>query len=198
MISTSPHNEPNPLYGLILAGGRSRRMGQDKALLNYNGLRQIDRCSNLLKMVCKKNFLSIRENQYSTELLPELTRIFDLYQDCGPLSGILSAMESYPPASWLVLACDLPLLEIETLQILIQKRNALAMASVFYRDDDFLEPLCAIYEPRIYSELKKSLANKRYCPRAILADLDIQQIRLENIQALRNFNTFEEYKTLTP
>ncbi len=203
MTSLSPHNEAfnnshGPLYGLILAGGRSQRMGQDKGLLTYNGIRQIDHCSNLLNRFCKKTFLSIREQQYSTELAPELPRIHDRYTDCGPLSGILSAQESYPHASWLVLACDLPLLGIETLQQLITQRNPVLMASVFCRDGDFLEPLCAIYEPRIRPELTKALVNKKHCPRAILANLDIQKIDLENARALTNVNDFREYSIICP
>ncbi len=178
-----------PLYGLILAGGMSRRMGQDKALLVYNGKLQLDRCHDLLLPFCDKIFLSARDQQYSQDIAPDLPRISDRFINCGPLSGILSAQQAHPEAAWLVIACDLAFLDKPTLSLLCESRHPYAMATVFCRDHDFIEPLCAIYEPKIKKPLFDAMMNHHLCPRSILSDLAIHKIFLENSYPLANINT---------
>ena len=87
------------IYGLVLVGGESRRMGSDKALLSYDGkATQLERTAALLQSVCPRVFISQREEQpFPT---PEGTEaIFDHVEEArGPLRGILSAMHAHPDA----------------------------------------------------------------------------------------------------
>ena len=110
-------NNPKKLYGLILAGGFSRRMGKDKSLLNYHGKPQIEYVHNLLQELCDKVFLSKRIDQPSYKTTPSINDV-EPFLNKGPLGGILSAMKSFSDVSWLVLACDLPFVTKETLQTL--------------------------------------------------------------------------------
>jgi len=100
-----------PFYGLILAGGKSSRMKQPKWALSYHGKTQIEKCLDLLSPRCSKIFISSRPEQQISKQIPGITEIYDKYADIGPMSGIISAMQTHPRAAWLVLACDLPQLD---------------------------------------------------------------------------------------
>ena len=97
---------PEIVYGLVLAGGESRRMGSDKALLLNDGETQLARAVRLLQAHTEKVFVSARVSQSGDSERNRFPQILDRYQDMGPLAGILSAMETEPSVSWLVLACD--------------------------------------------------------------------------------------------
>src|ERR1700761_2548072 len=145
-----------PLYGLLLSGGASQRMRQDKAALAYRGEPQLLRAWRLLESVTERAFVSVRDNQREDSLRAGLPQIVDSYDAIGPAAGILSAQDRHPEAAWLVLACDLPLLDSKTLQRLIDARDPHADATVFNSSHDGLpEPLCAIWEPSSHARLKQ-------------------------------------------
>ena len=135
----------NPLYGLILTGGKSTRMGKDKALLNYHGKTQTEFCYELLEGFCDKVFISNRKDQSVVQGHKGLPQIHDHenYSGIGPLAGILSSMQKYPKAAWLVLACDLPYVCAKTIKHLIEHRNSKRLATAYQSSHDQLpEPLC--------------------------------------------------------
>ena len=114
----------SPIYGLVLAGGKSRRMGQDKALLLRNGTSQPAHIAALLEEVADRVFVSTRSEQQSEAERSRFEQIVDRYADMGPIAGILSAMEEYPEADWLIVACDLPNIDTATLRFLLDNRSA--------------------------------------------------------------------------
>src|SRR5687767_6222187 len=104
-----------PLYGLVLAGGRSSRMGQDKALLAYHGATQLDWAMALIKPFVRRAFVSVRPDQTDDPVRAQYKQIVDTQSDRGPIAGIMAAQARHPDAAWLVLACDLPFLDATTL-----------------------------------------------------------------------------------
>ena len=100
------------LYGLVLAGGKSTRMGSDKGLIQYHDRPQQEYLYHLLEQVCSKVYLSIR-NEQQASVSNEFNVIADQNEYHGPFNGILSAHKAHPNVAWLVLACDLPLLDLE-------------------------------------------------------------------------------------
>ena len=90
-----------PVYGLVLAGGQSRRMGTDKALLEHGGRSQLAHVVELLEAEVDRVFVSARPDQQDEPERSRYELIVDRYEDMGPLAGILSAMEAYPDADWL-------------------------------------------------------------------------------------------------
>lgn len=187
-------NKKTPLWGLILTGGHSTRMKQDKALLKYQGENQTSRTFKLSEPYCEKLFLSCRNHQWENSDLNKFPQIHDRFLDFGPLGGILTAMTLHPHVAWLVVACDLPFLDDETLNYLTHSRNIFKMATAYDSSYNQLpEPLCAIYEPKIYSRLFEFLSKKIQCPRKILLNSPIQRLKLPQMKALENINFFEEY-----
>lgn len=187
---------PAPLYGLLLSGGASQRMRQDKAALDYRGEPQLLRAWRLLESVTEHAFVSVRENQRDDALRAGLPQIVDSYDAVGPVAGILSAQERHPEAAWLVLACDLPLLDSDTLRRLIDARDPQAFATVFASSHDGLpEPLCAIWEPRSHALLRQRYENGSYCPRKALMQSNIVLLAAPG-DALDNVNTPEERQAM--
>jgi molybdopterin-guanine dinucleotide biosynthesis protein A len=187
---------PVKLYGLVLSGGKSTRMGTDKGLITYhNGIPQREYLYHLLEEVCDSTFMSVREEQVS-ELPSDLQYILDEDIFKGPFNGILSAHRKYPDVAWLVLACDLPLLNITALKELIAARNAVCFATAFAQKENPLpEPLCAIWEPEALAAAIPYLeAGAGSCPRKFLINNKTHLVFPENANVLLNANSEEEYK----
>lgn len=178
------------LYGLVLAGGKSTRMGRDKGLIDYHGKPQREYVFDMMDAVCEKTFLSFREGQDVETNLPVLT---DTFKGLGPFGAMLSAFREHPNQAWLVVACDLPLLDKKTLEFLIQNRNPSAVATAFYNPEtDFPEPLITIWEPRSYPILYQFLAQGYSCPRKVLINSEIELLKIAETEVLKNVNKPEE------
>lgn len=182
-----------PLFGLVLAGGRSTRMGRDKAALEYEGRAQLERAHDLLEKLVARAFVSVRADQADDPLRSRYARIVDTGDVEGPSAGISAAQQAHPDAAWLVLACDLPWLDIATLQQLIARRDPTRLATAFRsRHDGLPEPLCAIYEPAATVALREFLATGRNCPRKMLINSDTLLLDQSDTRALDNVNTPQE------
>jgi molybdopterin-guanine dinucleotide biosynthesis protein A len=183
-----------PLYGLVLAGGHSRRMGADKAALRVGGRTQLEQAMTLLAPHVARAFVSVRKDQRADPLRAAYEQIEDTREDLGPIAGIAAALERFPQSAWLVLACDLPLLDAATLACLVRERAPERLATAFRSSHDGLpEPLCAVWEPASRAALGPYLARGKNCPRKFLIGADVHLIEEPNPRALDNANTPEDY-----
>jgi molybdopterin-guanine dinucleotide biosynthesis protein A len=181
-----------PLNGLVLAGGKSVRMGYDKGAVNWYGKQQRYYMADLLRPYCNKVSLSCRTEQ-KAEIDPAYAVLEDTFIDLGPYGAILSAFRENPDQALLVIACDLPLMDASTLQYLVTNRNPSALATAFQSGfDDFPEPLITIWEPKSYPVLLAWLAQGYSCPRKVLINSDINLLQAPNLDALTNVNTPED------
>ncbi len=189
MISVTG-NKP-PLYGLVLAGGRSLRMGEDKGNIAWHGKPQRLYVADVLAGLCADVYISCREEQESEIPFPYKS-LKDTVAAGGPVAGILSAFARFPDVAWLVVACDLPLLDTDTLQDLVHQRAPEMKATVYRSPADGLpEPLIAIWEPSSYPLLVDHLNAGLKCPRKFLINNSsgILLVDSHNPDALMNANT---------
>ena len=188
----------SPLYGLVLAGGRSSRMQRDKATLSYQGRTQLDRAMQLLDACVDQAYVSVRPDQRGDAARAPYAQVVDAQDGLGPIAGIAAAQALKPGAAWLVLACDLPYVDSATLAHLISHRDAARSATAYRSSHDGLpEPLCAIYEPRSRAALSDYVAQGKHCPRKFLLHVGAHLIEEPNPRALDNINTPEEYGAVT-
>ena len=181
------------LKGLILAGGHSTRMGEDKASLSYHGQSQLAHGAFLLSEYCSEVFVSCRANQKLPEDAAHLPVLEDKLLGMGPMSGIFSAFQEQNDAAWLVIACDLPLLNEAFLKQLLEGRNPYRFATSFKSTScPFPEPLCSIYEPKIYTRLCQAIGLGIECPRKVLINSPISLLLQGNENILDNANTQED------
>jgi molybdenum cofactor guanylyltransferase len=180
------------MYGLVLAGGKSTRMGEDKSMMKWHGKEQQYYVADMLKGYCDQVFISCREDQKASVdesygLLP------DTFVELGPYGAILSAFRERPNVAWLVVACDLPLVDNQTIEQLISNRKTASIATTFNSPYDGMpEPLITIWEPKSYPALLSFLAQGYSCPRKVLMNSRVSIISPENEAALLNVNTPED------
>lgn len=182
------------IYGLVLSGGKSTRMGQDKGLIHYHGVPQREYIYGLLDAICDQTYLSIRANQDAGASAYSV--IVDQDQYKGPYNGILSAHNTHPNVAWLVLACDLPLLDTNALAYLIAQRDPKKMATAYaHPDNPLAEPLCAIWEPHALAASISYLENGNgSCPRKFLIHNDVKLVLPQDPSVLLNANSETEYE----
>lgn len=183
------------IKGLVLAGGESRRMGSDKALLVRDGQSQLARGVDLLRGFIDEVYVSVRQTQSAEEERSRYPQIVDRYEGMGPIAGILSAMDVDPSASWLVLACDLPNIDQTTIgKLLDEHREEQPFTAYRSSYDGLPEPLCAVYSPAARPLIDAFLADGITCPRKMLIRSEAQLLQQPQPDALDNMNSPEDLR----
>jgi molybdopterin-guanine dinucleotide biosynthesis protein A len=145
------------IWGLVLAGGVSSRLGVDKTQLRLGGQTLVERAVALVSRLCPHVAVSCRQAAPQWGCLPLL---LDVTQRVGPLGGILTALEAWQRPI-LVLACDMPWMEIQALRCLVEaraRRSAGALMTVWARSGTpYIEALAAVYEPEAAPLLRAGL-----------------------------------------
>lgn len=185
------------LHGLVLTGGDSVRMGEDKALLDAGGEPQLQATLRLLQKHVRPCFVSLRAEQRAEPLRSGMHQIVDGIAGVGPAAGLLAAHAAYPQAAWLVVACDLPLLNDAVLEALIRARDG-RHAAIGYRSghDDLPEPLCTLWEPAALDCLEQQVRAGRNGLRDTLLQVDLLLLPTPPDVALDNANTPQERERL--
>lgn len=143
--------------GVILVGGQSSRMGRDKALIEVDGVRMLDRTIELLRPHCREVLVIGDPAKYASA---HATVIADDRPGLGPLGGLVTALRSARYVRLLVLACDLPNIND---RLLVHLKNELIAGAdaVVPRHDGFIEPLAAAYHRRAIEAFDKNLNSER-------------------------------------
>ena len=179
------------ISALILSGGQSSRMGEEKRLINYHGKSQEQYLFELLSLYFSEVYVSTNQNQ-----MTNLPHIQDL--DFGvksPMVGIVSAFNKNPDSAWLVVACDMPFLDEKAIEFLLKHRNLEKYATAFENPDEhFPEPLLTIYEPKIFPKLQEAISQGKKSPMKVLQNLEIELLQEFDNQWIVNINTVEERK----
>ncbi len=181
-----------PLHGLVLAGGASRRMGQDKAALALHGRPQLAWARDLLARHCEQVFTSIRADQHDDPVRRDQPVIVDLHEGAGPIAGIAAAQVAHPGHAWLVLACDLPFVDDRCIEALLRHRDGRPVVAFASSHDGLPEPLCAIYEPESGIGLRAAITSGRNCPRKYILGTGVALLPQPDPAALENVNTPDE------
>ena len=182
-----------PLYGVVLAGGASRRMGRDKAALEYLGRSQVAIAFDLVSRHCQRAFVSVRPDQTNDPTRAALPQVVDQVAGLGPIAGIAAAQAAFPEAAWLVVACDLPFLGDAAIARLVAARGAHGIVAYRSEHDGLPEPLCAIYEPSTRAGILDAIAHDRRCPRKFVIASGVPLLEQADPAALDNVNTPQEF-----
>lgn len=188
---------------IILCGGKSSRMGRDKASLPFGPETMLQRVVRLLSTVVPLGNLVIvsARNQPLPELPPEVTRACDQRPERGPLEGLAAGLAALPievEAAY-VTSCDVPLLVpafVERLFHLLESH-----AIIVPRDGEFHHPLAAVYRPQVLATVTRLLEADRLRPRFLFDEVDTREVPAEELRSvdpelttLRNLNTPADYE----
>ncbi|MDB4618063.1 NTP transferase domain-containing protein [Akkermansiaceae bacterium] len=183
------------LKALILAGGKSSRMGEDKASLKIGGVSLLDRMTELLSEFTSDLYLSVAHGcQDSASGIQQLP---DLEPSPGPLGGLQAAFDNDPEAHWLLIAIDLPRITRDDLALLLSSHNPEKDVTCFLNPlDDHPEPLCALYSSSASPKLTQVILENRRCARRFLRSLTRTELVASDPQALLNLNRPEHLTEL--
>lgn len=186
----APESAPVRAAGFALAGGRSSRMGQDKALLQLSGVTLVERCLGKLRAVCDPVAIA----GGSTELQRFAHIVPDETPGCGPLGGIVAALEQSSREWNLFLPVDAPFVPVECLRELLRTAAEDSADGIVARADGRLQPLCGAYSRRMLPVLRRELSERRWkvAPALELAG-KVTVIDFANVKWFANLNTPEEF-----
>jgi molybdenum cofactor guanylyltransferase len=184
------------LTAFILAGGKSTRMGADKAFVILDGRTLLARALELSRSVT----VDVRIVGDPAKFATFAPVVEDIFPNCGPLGGIHAALRSSQTELNLMLAVDIPFASAALLQYLIDRARQAASATVTVAHaGGNLQPLCAIYRRNFADAAENSLRAAHYKIDKLFEVTSTQTITEENLEAagfpptvFRNLNTREE------
>lgn len=181
-----------PISAFVLAGGQSKRMGTDKALIEFNGRSLLAGALELTRSITP-NVVIVGDPAKYSSFAPVIE---DIFPNCGPLGGIHTALRSSRSDLSLIVAVDNPFLLPAFLQFLVRKAMGSAAVVTVPRDMQGWQPLCAVYRCEFADIAEKSLRNCRYKIDALFDPARTQVITEDELQMagfpmtmFRNFNT---------
>lgn len=187
-----------PLYGLVLAGGLSSRMGRDKAWIEYHGSPHALWLAGLINPLCAETLISYN-SPYPENFDIPFERLPDamIFRDIGPMGGVLSAFLRNPDAAWLIVGCDYPNVNKEMLQTLIDARRPEISAVAFRNpESQLVEPLIAVYEPSCLSGLMNAFHAGEFSLRHFLGSIPVSLSEHADPSQLKSIDLAEDAQRL--
>jgi len=159
----SVHSRDDALVGVVLCGGRSQRFGSDKALALVDGTTLLERTLGLLGQRCGRLLAATGTSaRYAAELARHggVEVVLDSAPDLGPLGGLEASLASAGPSAThlLAVACDLPNLDTDVLDALVERARASGADAVLWRDAGGVHPLLACYHTSVLGAVRAALA----------------------------------------
>ena len=186
------------ISSVILCGGRGRRMGQDKARLQWNGGELLDEIAGKLSVLGEVYLSADSKSRFSDKPYPIIE---DRYPDCGPLGGVCSALQFCGTPLLFVVSCDMPFVTGEVGRVLQGFMEPDAGAVVPVEADGRVHPLCAMYRGDAAPVLLKRLQSGNFRMRDALGCLRTVYVPAEELplgsRVLCNVNTPEEYREVS-
>ena len=188
---------------VILAGGKSSRMGIDKALLELNGKTFIEQISKELEWFEEKIIAHGNIRELSDTIW---TVISDIYPNHGPLGGIHSALSVCQSDALFVVTCDMPLLKSslahKLCDIMCESEDmsqTVYDAVISVGEDGKIHPLCGVYRKSVLPILEEQILSGRNKVMEALKKLHVKYITIDSAmdtQQLFNVNTPQDYEKL--
>ena len=181
----------------ILAGGQSRRMGRNKALLELGASTLLERMLATVSPLAADCMLICGETDAFASL--GLPIHADLRPQLGPLGGLYTALELAPSPVVLLLACDLPFVKTEFLRFMLdQLRDHQALVP---RSTEGLQHLCAVYTRSCRPAIEQAISRNQLHMKAFHDHVDVRILEPDEWQVFdprhtlfMNLNTPQDYK----
>jgi len=172
----------------VMAGGKSKRLGQNKALLQISNSTVVERVLNTISpYVQKVKIITNSPEEYS---YLEIETAKDIRPGCGPLSGIHAALSLTPSEYVLVLSCDIPLVGSDHIKLLVSSCRGHDIT--IFKHKNF-EPLCAVYRRSCLDALNELIDHNECRIIDLFPTLDVKVVRVDNAEMFRSINTKEDY-----
>ncbi len=179
-----------PVPAIIFAGGKSSRMGRDKALLPFAGYNtlseyQYDKLSSLFERV----YISSKEDKFNFDV----TVITDRYKESSPLVGVVSLFETLEADEVFILSVDAPFVDEAVISKLMDQEKA--FDAVIAKSSSGSQPLCGLYRRSILPAAQKHLQEGNHRLNSLLKEVKTQYISFDDDRLFTNLNHPYEYES---
>jgi molybdopterin-guanine dinucleotide biosynthesis protein A len=177
------------VYGIVVCGGQSSRMGTDKSLLVYHDKPQYAHIHDLLVPLCERVIISCNPDQSAR--MKDFEQVIDLpaFSGNGPIAAILSVFQAYPNHDLLVVGCDYPFLSNRELTFFLHSIKRDALAAAFYNEAGRYEPLLAWYSRDCAAIIRQHFDNGDYSLHYFLEKVRAEKYRPESENVVISVDT---------
>lgn len=179
--------------GIILAGGKSSRMGTDKALLTLNGKSFLEYCSEIVQPLCNEIIISSSNIKHQ---LPETKRVEDIYTEKGPLGGLHASLLVSTNDIHICLSVDTPFIQTAFFQWLLDQQKG--TNSFFIKESGRYHPLIGVFHKNALVTIENALKNNQLRSSEVIESIEHNWQHAEiypdyHFEMFTNINTQEEY-----
>ena len=164
------------ITGIILAGGKSSRMGTDKGLQELCGKPLISYTIQVLSKLCSTIIISTSSDAYQSF---GYKTVADEIPGIGPMGGIYSALKQSETPKNLVLSCDLPFVSKELLSYILKNSEGF-QAAVPYQGNQHYEPLCGFYHLSALDQMQGFIETGNYKLPDLFEEIAINRLIIKN------------------
>lgn len=189
----------NEITGVVLAGGKSERMGNNKALLTLDNKTFIASVTDVLKACFRETIIiSNKQEEYTSLGCPIFS---DIFKNVGPLAGIQSALMNSKTETVFIFSCDTPMVNTNMIEYLLGCHTQELILIVKYKNQ--IQPLFGVYSKRLLDKLNLFLksGNDKVSEFIKLLGTEVTILdaptKWELNGSLDNINTPDEYQLLT-
>jgi len=165
------------ITGIVLSGGKSRRMGKEKGLCHFRGKALISYAIDTLKPLCSRLIISAnnKPDEYQLYGFPVIS---DEISETGPIGGLYSCLKQSQSVINLVISCDTPFVTTEVYQELLNYIGEY-QAVVPIHEDGFLEPITAVYHRSCLPVILQQIEKGEYKMMDLLASLNTKFVSFD-------------------
>ncbi|MGA8311606.1 MAG: molybdenum cofactor guanylyltransferase [Terriglobales bacterium] len=191
------HHGVDPVTAFVLAGGKSSRMGRDKAFLQLEGRTLLSLALEAASAVAASVWIVGNAAKFAA-FAPVVE---DMYAERGPLAGIHAALAATATDLNLIMAVDLPFIHSDFLQYLISQARESPAIVIVPKADGGLQPLCAVYRRHFAEVAERALRAGKNKIDSLFAEVNARIIEPEELEQngfqqemFRNLNTEQDWK----
>lgn len=161
--------------GIILAGGRSKRMGKDKSLLIFEDKTLLQRMIDEQKKLIRDVYVIGK----GTESFDNAEGILDKVENLGPIGGLFTAMSEIHANWYLISPCDMPFLKHTELKVILDEIENNRYEAIIAESKKGIEPLVAVYSSKIFPLMKQNIKNGNYAIRALFDKINKRFLKFD-------------------
>lgn len=174
------------ITGIILAGGKSSRMGTDKGLQLLSGKPMISYGIELLSPFCKEILISSSSDGYHSF---GCKVVADVHPGIGPMGGIYSALIQSKTSFSFVLSCDLPFVSKELVSFIIRNSEGFKVAVPWFGSQHY-EPLCGMYHSEVVADIERFIRKGNYKLPDMFAEVPVNKLSMNEKLSFYSENLF--------
>jgi molybdopterin-guanine dinucleotide biosynthesis protein A len=179
----------------ILAGGTSKRMGTDKALLPFESSTFLQHIKTICKEQTDQLMICSSDERHK---LPKTKLITDLTNNIGPLGGLIPAMDHSKYDWTIVVSCDMPFINPSFFEEITKQISKLEGKSIIPVSNGKPQYLCAAYHKSILKLWKAQLASNNFSVRHNLTNANCSFVEMDHLEkeTFKNINNLDEYQSI--